>query len=223
LLELVALASSSFVIALSGALIPGPLLTLTISESAKRGAKAGPLLIVGHVILEGVLVVLLLGGLSAVMTNILFMLVSFCLGGAILLIMGFSMLRGSASINFDIFREGESKGGNIILLGIVGSLSNPYFVIWWATIGLGYLVSSIKLGVQGAIAFFIGHILADFVWYALVSVAISRGREIFPVKVYRRLVFCCGSFLILFGVWFLAEGVKVGLKHVSGEVPRWIG
>lgn len=212
MLELVALASSSFVIALSGALIPGPLLTLTIGESAKRGAKAGPLLIVGHGILEGVLVVLLLGGLSAVMTNVLFMLVSFCLGGAILLIMGVSMLRESASIDFDIFRGGESKGGNIILLGIVGSLSNPYFFIWWATIGLGYLVSSIKLGVQGAIAFFVGHILADFVWYALVSAAISRGREIFPLKVYRRLVFGCGSFLILFGVWFLAEGVKVGLK-----------
>jgi len=212
MLELVVLASSSFVIALSGALIPGPLLTITIGESAKRGAKAGPLLIVGHGILEGVLVILLLGGLSAVMTNVLFMLVSFFLGGAILLIMGVKMLRESASIDFDIFKEKESKGGNIILLGIVGSLSNPYWAIWWATIGLGYLVSSIKVGVQGVIAFFVGHILADFAWYALVSVAISRGREIFPVKVYRRLVFCCGSFLILFGVWFLAEGVKAGLK-----------
>jgi threonine/homoserine/homoserine lactone efflux protein len=212
MVELIALAFSSFVIALSGALVPGPLLTLTIGESARRGAKAGPLLIVGHGILEGVLVVLLLGGLSAVMTNVFFMLVSFCLGGAILLIMGVSMLRESASIDFDIFSEGESKGGNIILLGIVGSLSNPYFFIWWATIGLGYLVSSIRVGVQGAIAFFVGHILADLMWYALVSAAISRGREIFPLKVYRRLVFCCGSFLILFGIWFLAEGVKVGLK-----------
>ena len=51
--KLAALGATSFVIAFSGAIMPGPLLTITIGESVKRGARAGPLIIVGHAILEG--------------------------------------------------------------------------------------------------------------------------------------------------------------------------
>ncbi|MBN1636251.1 MAG: LysE family transporter, partial [Deltaproteobacteria bacterium] len=55
---------SSFVIALSGAMVPGPLLTVTISESARRGAMTGPLLIVGHGILELLLLIAIMMGLA---------------------------------------------------------------------------------------------------------------------------------------------------------------
>ena len=63
-LALLTIFGSSFVIALSGALMPGPVLTVTVSESARRGAKAGPLMIFGHGILELALVLALLGGLA---------------------------------------------------------------------------------------------------------------------------------------------------------------
>jgi threonine/homoserine/homoserine lactone efflux protein len=215
MLELLLLGVGSFVIALSGALMPGPLLTVAISESAKRGAKAGPLLIVGHGILEGALVVLLLSGLSTLMMKTGFMLCSFLSGGVILLIMGVSMLRESATIDLESAAEGEGQGGSLVLLGIIGSLSNPYWIIWWATIGLGYLVASIKVGLPGVVAFFAGHIAADFAWYSLVSAAIARGRALFSPRVYRRLILGCGIFLIAFGGWFLVEGIKAGVRAAS--------
>ncbi len=201
--ELMFLATGSFVIALSGALMPGPLLTITIGESVKRGAKAGPLLIVGHSILEGALVILLLSGLSSLIVKTGFKIFSFFSGGAILLIMGYSMVRESSTIDMEQVRGSGEKRGNIILLGILGSISNPYWIIWWATIGLGYLVASIKLGVPGVVCFFIGHILADFAWYTVVSSAIARGKKVFSAKVYRRVICACGIFLIGFGGWFL--------------------
>jgi len=64
LINLLTIFASSFVIALSGALMPGPLLTATISESSQRGFVAGPLMIAGHAILELTLVIALLAGLA---------------------------------------------------------------------------------------------------------------------------------------------------------------
>jgi threonine/homoserine/homoserine lactone efflux protein len=203
------LAAGSFVIALSGALMPGPLLTITIGESVKRGAKAGPLLIVGHSLLEGALVVLLLSGLSSLIAKTGFKIFSFVSGGAILLIMGYSMVRESSQISMEEINNSGGKRGNIILLGVLGSVSNPYWIIWWATIGLGYLVASIKLGIAGVVAFFIGHILADFAWYTIVSSAIAKGKKVFSTAVYRKVILFCGLFLVGFGVWFLFECYKI--------------
>src|SRR5271157_4108973 len=64
MLEFFAIFTTSFTVALSGALMPGPLLTVTISESARRGYMAGPLLIVGHSVLELVLVTAICLGLD---------------------------------------------------------------------------------------------------------------------------------------------------------------
>ena len=60
-MTLVVIFFSSFMIALSGALMPGPLLTVTISEATRRGTVAGPLMILGHGILELALVLRLAG------------------------------------------------------------------------------------------------------------------------------------------------------------------
>src|SRR3972149_5217323 len=45
--------------------------------------------------------------------------------------------------------------------GIIASISNPYWSLWWATIGLGYLALSSGQGLTGVAFFFAGHILAD--------------------------------------------------------------
>ena len=77
---------------------------------------------------------------------------------------------------------------------------------------IGYLVAAIKVGLPGVAVFFVGHILADFVWYALVSAAVAKGRNLFSRRTYRRIIFGCGIFLLLFGAWFLAEGAKAGVQ-----------
>lgn len=192
--------------------MPGPLLTITIGESAKRGPWAGPLLIVGHSILEAALVLLILFGFSKFLALRGFKLFSFFSGGVILAVMGYMMVRDSSKVTMD--EEGSrGRGGNVIFLGILGSLSNPYWIIWWATIGLGYLVASIKFGTPGVVAFFIGHIAADFAWYTIVSLAISKGKKVFSLNVYRKVILLCGIFLCLFGAWFLVECGKLVLSQ----------
>lgn len=194
---------SSFVVALSGALVPGPLLTITVAESAKRGSVAGPLIIIGHGILELSLVILIILGVAPFLTAPSAKLVISVAGGLMLVYMGYRLIRDGRSARLPISETGERKGIHPVLSGIIGSVSNPYWIIWWVTIGMGYLVSSLKFGMPGVAVFFIGHITADLGWYSFISLAVSRGKKVMGDGGYRLLLYSCGTFLILFGVWFL--------------------
>jgi len=203
--QLLAIAASAFVIGLSGAMMPGPLLAVTITETARRGPIAGPLLMVGHMILEAVLVLAVALGLAAVLKHPTVIGCISLAGGAVMLWMGQGMLRSAKRATLDV--DGSTASTmHPVAAGIVVSLSNPYWTIWWATIGIGYLVMGARYGAPGVLAFFIGHILSDFAWYTLVSVALAQGRRILPDRVYRVLIALCGAALLAFGAWFLSTG-----------------
>ena len=200
-LSLIAIFTSSFLIALSGALMPGPLLTVTVSESPQRGAITGPLVILGHAILELALVVALLSGLAPFFKRDEVFVVIALAGGIILFWMAISMFRSLPALRLD-FAEEKRKPKNLIMAGIIMSLANPYWTIWWATIGLGYIMHSVKFGIAGVVVFFVGHILADLAWYALISFSVAKGRSFFTDTIYRRLIGGCAFFLIIFAGYF---------------------
>jgi len=201
-MALVLIAFGSFVIALSGALVPGPLFSITVSESARRGFIAGPLIILGHGILELAMVALLLLGVAPLLTADTTKRAIGAIGGIILIYMGYALLRDARGARLETKTEGKAKGMNPVVSGIVGSVSNPYWTIWWVTIGLGYLIASLKYGMAGVVFFFVGHVLADLAWYSLVSFAISRGRKVIGDRGYRALLYGCGVLLFVFGGWF---------------------
>ena len=198
---------TSFILALSGALMPGPLLTVTVSESSRRGAHVGPVMIFGHSLLELALVIALLSGLAPFLVrDDVFIFISLG-GGAVLLWMGTAMLRSLPQLSLVTTADGE-KSRNLLLTGIVLSAANPYWLIWWASIGLGYIMYSMKFGLLGVAAFFFGHILADLAWYCLISFGIAKGRRFFSDTLYRRLIGACAIFLLLFSCWFLYGGIN---------------
>lgn len=199
--------TSSFVIALSGALMPGPLLTVTISESTRRGAMAGPLMILGHGILELALVLALLAGLAPFLRRDDVFIVIALIGGVILLWMAASMFKSLPGLHLELEAR-ESSGQNLVLAGILFSLANPYWTIWWASIGLGYIMHSVKFGVLGVASFFVGHIFADLLWYAFVSFGIAKGKKYFSDTFYRRLIGVCASFLLVFSCYFFWRGIE---------------
>jgi len=205
-MTLVVIFFSSFMIALSGALMPGPLLTVTISEATRRGTVAGPLMILGHGILELALVLALLAGLAPFLQRDDVFIGIALAGGGILLWMAITMFRSLPGLSLN-FSAGERKKKNLVLAGIVFSLANPYWLIWWASIGLGYIVYSVQFGVAGVSSFFAGHILVDFAWYAFISFGVAKGRRYFSDRAYRRLIGGCALFLLLFSGYFLYSGI----------------
>jgi len=208
---LVGIATTSFIVALSGALMPGPLLTVTVGEAARRGFWAGPLIIVGHALLELALVLLLLVGLGAWLHRPLILGTVGIVGAALLGWMGFTLLKASRSSHLEFDPQGNS-GLHPVLAGILMSVANPYWLIWWLTIGLGYVMFATKYGLLGVGLFFVGHILADFAWYSLVAGAVARGRRFLSDQLYRGFLAGCGLFLLVFGGYFGIQGVKFFLN-----------
>lgn len=202
---------TAWVVGFSGAMMPGPLLTVTITESARQGMVAGPLLMVGHAILEFVLIAALVLGLKRFLDNRLFETIVSVLGGAFLLWMGYGMLRDawSGNIALDLtVKNGQTLIGPV-MAGILVSLSNPYWSIWWSTIGLNYITSAWKYGLTGLALFFTGHILADFTWYGAVSFAVAKGRSLMSDTLYRGIIAVCGAFLVALAFGFIWNGARI--------------
>jgi threonine/homoserine/homoserine lactone efflux protein len=207
MLALITIFATSFLVALSGALMPGPLFTVTVSESSRRGPAAGPLLIVGHGILELTLVAALVFGLGPWLKKEPVFIATALLGSIVLLWMAYGMLRTLPQLTLAIQPQ-RGAGRNLVAAGIVLSLANPYWTIWWVSIGLGYITQSLALGILGVAVFFVGHILADFVWYAAVAAAVWKGKRFMSDRVYRGLIGACALFLIVFAGMFGYAGLQ---------------
>jgi len=198
---------TSFVIALSGALMPGPLLTMTISESSRRGLLAGPMMILGHGILELAVVLALLSGFAPfLLRDDVFVFVSL-VGGAVLLWLAVSMLRSVPQLSL-VVQQDPGKRRNLVSTGILLSALNPYFILWWASIGLGYIVYSVQFGALGVACFFLGHILADLSWYTFVSFGVVKGKRFMSDRIYRGLISGCAVLLVVFSGYFLYSGIN---------------
>jgi threonine/homoserine/homoserine lactone efflux protein len=206
--------ASSIGLALSGALMPGPLFTAVVGESGRRGAVAGPLFIAGHAILEAALVILVTLGLGPILgLPAVFIAISLS-GGLIMLWMAFSMFRSLPTLVFDMAKS-DKRYGHLVWSGVVLSLSNPYWTVWWVTIGLGWISRGMKLGPAGVIAFYAGHIVGDLSWYSFLSFAIAKGRRFLTDKRYRIMIGVCAGALAGFGLWFILSGIKAFVDYRS--------
>ncbi len=201
---------TSLAVGFSGAMAPGPLLTLDIAESARRGFWAGPILVLGHGLLELAMVVGLVGGLSHFLEKDMVAGIVGLGGGLFLLWMGYSIARGNWSNPAPLRDDPPATlaRGNPVLAGILVSLSNPYWLLWWATVGSSYVVWAMGVGIVGLAAFYSGHILSDLSWYSLVSLLVASGRKIVRDKFYRGLLLACGLFLFALGGYFVYSGIQ---------------
>ncbi|KKK44898.1 MAG: LysE type translocator [Candidatus Lokiarchaeum sp. GC14_75] len=202
----------SFLIALTGALSPGPLLTFTIYKSLnqKRGYLAGFYIILGHSTIEFVFIIGLLAGATILFQNIIFLTLIGIFGGIFLILFGFFIIRDvkkrELSLNlFEIQEDVKGFKGNSYLGGIIVSLSNPYWEFWWAVIGLSFIVN-FQIGFHnplGLLLFFIGHELGDFVWYVPISLLTYFGSKTLNPSIYKYILIICGAFMIAFGVYLI--------------------
>lgn len=200
---------SAFIIGLSGAMMPGPLLTYVINASLRRGVIAGPLIILGHALLELILIILLFFGLNKLFADPTFTSILGMIGGSVLLWMGYGMIKAvlKKKISLEDETTGNKKISGLVMPGAIVSMSNPYWILWWGTIGMTYLANAYNRGTIGIGAFYFGHIMSDFIWYSFVAWIVVFGRRILNDRMYRALVIFFGIILIYFAGTFIYDGI----------------
>lgn len=194
---------TSFVIGLSGAVMPGPVLAVTVSHVARQGVIAGPLVVLGHAILEAALLVALVLGLGPLLIRSGVAGVVGGVGALILVWLAWGMFRSLPRLTLSV-EPGAARKAGPVRDGILLSLANPFWTLWWATVGLSLTAMALEtpLGWWGLVIFYFGHISADFLWYLLVALLVAKGRRFINDTAYRWLVGVCAGFLVFFALYF---------------------
>jgi threonine/homoserine/homoserine lactone efflux protein len=199
--EILQMVFLGFVIGLTGALAPGPTLVATINASINGDWKTGLKVSLGHVIVELFLVILILMGLATVALPYTSAIAG--IGGIALIAFGLLTIAGSRKATMRTISP--QAVANPYMAGLVTSAANPYFWIWWLSIGSAMVIAGFQGGLVLVGALMIGHWSADTVWLTLVSTGVSKGRTIVSDSTYRKINAFCGIFLILFGAYYLSR------------------
>jgi threonine/homoserine/homoserine lactone efflux protein len=199
--EMIEMVVMAFTLGLTGALAPGPTLVATVNSSLKSGWTAGPKIAVGHALVEVLIFLLIAGGLALAARQYSHYIAWF--GGLALIAFGILTVKESKSASMTLPKE--QAIGNPCLAGILTSVANPYFWIWWLSIGSAMVTNGLEDGMIMASLFMVGHWTADFGWYTLISTSLDSGRSFISEANYRRILAICGGFLVCFGIYYIGS------------------
>jgi len=194
------------VVTASGALAPGPLFFTNIAHGTKSGAKSGLAFSIGHTIVELSLVMVLALTLQIVINEPLIKLVVGVAGGTALLVFGFLQIRGALTSKSSIASEKQSTLKNPLLLGTVFTGLNPYFILWWLTIGLTLVITALEIAsYAGVFIMYVSHVWMDYAWLISTAYLAKKGTNLAGGKGYRLIMIIFGAILIYFGLYYLVS------------------
>ena len=200
----------SFIVGFSAVASPGPVSTAIVSQAPRRGWIVGPLVATGHSLMELGMITLIAVGLSAVLAQPSIQMGVALVGGILLIWMGgdmlWSALRKKVSLPTADINAASMTNAQTVRLGILTTISNPFWFAWWVTFVPSYLIEINGFGAAAISAFYFGHISADYAWDTALSSVIGSGNRFITNNVYRAIVGISGGFLLYLGISFLWTG-----------------
>lgn len=191
-------------ISLSASMSPGPITAVAIGQGS-RSPHAGALITIGHAAFEFPFMVGIFLGVGAFLTLAPVKAGIFALGGVALLWMGIGMVRSVRIADMEV----TGGTGSPLLAGVVLTVTNPYFFVWWATVGAMLVMKALGFGLLGFLLFVVVHWLCDLAWNYLLSAVSYKGGHVFGPVFQRVLFTVCGALLILFGGTFFFNALRL--------------
>lgn len=187
-------------ISLTGVMAPGPATAVTITKGASRPG-AGALVALGHGIIEIPLIIVIGLGFATVLTVPAIRVAVGLAGGAVLIWMSVGLLRTKEQMPIE---HREVKSG-CVLAGLTTTAANPYWFVWWVTVGAALVASASTWGMLGIAAFAVAHWACDFGWLSFLSWGVFTSRRLWTPRIYRAILVACGVVLAGFGVYFIVS------------------
>ena len=204
---------SVVVISLSGVMMPGPMFAVTLAKSY-RSPWAGAWISLGHAVIEVPLILLIYFGFAQFFENTAVQLGLSIAGGGMICWLGIAMFRARA----EVVHKGKDLPYNAFTAGILTSGFNPFFLLWWATIGSMLVVRFISAAtgtgiseLMALIILIVVHWLCDLVWLSFVSIMVYKTHSLWGRKLQEGLFIACSLLLIGFGGWFMISGLQLVL------------
>jgi len=217
LAELIIFLAGAVVVSLSGVMAPGPITAVTISTGA-RNRHAGALIAIGHAIVEFPLILLVMGGARKLLELETVRMAIGLAGGLFLIAMAIQIIRSGTKLGnkLDNTHELQSYKGPI-LTGIILSGGNPYFLVWWATIGLALATKARQFGILAFGLFALVHWLCDFFWLEALSWASFKGSALLGKRAQRYILLICSIALLLIAAMFLYDAGGSLVRLITGK------
>jgi threonine/homoserine/homoserine lactone efflux protein len=197
---------SAILISLSGVMGPGPITAATLAAGA-RSRHAGALIALGHAVVEMPLILLLAAGVGAFLASPTVKAAVCLAGGVVLVLMAVQMFLSFHGCKTDSEAVVERRP---FMTGVVLTGANPYFLIWWATVGLALATQAAAHGALALLIFGVVHWLCDLGWLEVLSLAAFRGSQAFGPRSQTVISVICAAVLFGFGLRFLLEAT-IGL------------
>jgi len=194
------------IISASGVMSPGPLFAANITHGLKHGSKAGIKIAIGHSLVELPLVILLGIGILSLEIFPEFREIISVLGAITLFVFAFIQIK-------TVFNKNKKTRIKLeqgpVVTGILLSVLNPFFIIWWLTIGLKLISDAMAIwAFAGILIVFVLHIWMDFVWLGATAFLISKSKKIISNTSYRVIILALSIILIYFGITFLMDVIN---------------
>lgn len=198
--EFFAFFAAVIIVSASGVMAPGPLFASTIASGAKQ-RLAGLKIAIGHTIIELPLVLGIGLGVLSLEAFPQFRGIIAVLGAASIFVFAILQIRSTMfGTTIRNTRYGPYLTG-IILTGL-----NPFFLVWWFSIGIKLISDAMVLwSVWGILIMFAIHIWMDFAWLGFVSALSSKGAKLLSARSYKIFVIGINGAMIYFGVSFLLD------------------
>ncbi|MFW6169042.1 MAG: LysE family transporter [Planctomycetota bacterium] len=186
-------------ISLSGVMAPGPITAATLA-AATRTRHAGALIALGHLVVELPLILMLVAGSGQFFQFSGTRIGIGIAGGAFLLLMGIQLL---LSLRTKERAAEVAPQRHPFWSGVVLTAANPYFLVWWATVGLTLAIQAMEFGVMVLGLFALLHWLCDLGWLEFLSLLGFKGTETFGQRSQQIVSAVCGALLVGFGLKFV--------------------
>ena len=190
------------VTSLSGVMAPGPMFTMTLAKSYKS-PWAGAQVSLGHAVIEVPLILLIYFGVAQFFQDIVVQRVLSVLGGGMIIWMGIGLFRARK----EVARGSKDTSYSAFIAGILMSGLNPFFLVWWVTVGSLLLMTFLEFSPQGLILFIVVHWLCDLVWLSLVSFTVYRTHSFLAQRLQEWIFIVLSVALLYFGGQFIVKGI----------------